>query len=145
MGSKKRIRNNVYVQEAIESFRKHLIKLRSFSKSKKVPEAQVNIEGLRKAIALLQKEDREVIERYWGLTGGINHSKRIFHHNLKDKALMDLRNRAQEAIKKLSKLELAIIYDDSVEKMVNFVMKKVNLDGGRDAPDLEIIKYLCML
>lgn len=142
MSAKKRKKANAYVPEALDSFAKDLSRIRIPSKSVNVPKSQVIPENIPEALNALSKEDRESIERYWGLTGAVNHSKRIGHHNTKDRALMDMQNRAVEALKKMSKLEIARIYDASVDRMIDMVSKKVDKDGVAHISDFESIKYL---
>ena len=142
MGASKRKKANAYVPEALDAFAKHLSKIRIPCKSVRVPKSQVIPENIPEALNALPKEDREIIERYWGLTGGPNHSERIRLYNFNDRAIFVMRNRANEALKKLSKLELARIYDASVDKMVDLISKKINRDGVSHISDLESIKYL---
>lgn len=142
MGSKRRKKGNTYVPEALKSFAKDLEMIRGVSKSANVPKSQVNIENIQKALEALPQEDRESVEKYWGLTGGPNHSKKIIFLKKNDRAMVDMRNRAIVALKKLSKLELARIYDASVDKMIDLINKKINKDGVSHISDFESTKYL---
>lgn len=142
LGAKKRKKANAYVPEALEALGKDLARIRIPSKSVSVPKSQVIFEKIPEALDALPKEDRECIERYWGLTGGVNHSKRIGRYNTNDRALFDMRNRAVEAIKKLSRLELARTYDASVDRMIQLVSLKINKEGVPYISDFESIKYL---
>lgn len=142
MGGKKRKKANAYVQEALESFVRDVTKIRIPSKSVKVPKSQVIPENIPQALDALSKEDRESIERYWGLTGGVNHSKRIGHHNTNDRAMLDMCNRAIEALKKMSKLEIARTYDASIDRMIDLVSLKINKEGVRYISDFQSVKYL---
>lgn len=142
MGNKKGKKAPAYVPEALESFAKDLAGIRIPSKSVNVPKSQVIPEKIPETLNALSKEDRENIERYWGLTGGVNHSKKMGRHNKKDQALFDMCKRAVEALKKMSNLELARTYDASVDRMINLVSKKINKDGVTYISDFDSVKYL---
>lgn len=140
LGSKKRKKANAYVPEGIDALAKDLARIRFPSKSVKIPKSQVIPERISEALDVLSKEDRECIERFWGLTGGVNHSKRGWRN--KDQALIDMRCRAVEALKKMSKLEIARIYDSSVDKMINLISSKINKEQLAHISDFESVKYL---
>lgn len=142
MGAKKGKKASAYVPEALETFAKDLARIRIPSKSVNVPKSQVIPEKIPEVLNALSKEDRESIERYWGLTGGVNHSKRMGRHNRKDQALFAMCKRAVEALKKMSNLELARIYDSSVDKMINLLISKINKDGITYISDFDSVKYL---
>ena len=142
MGIKTRKKASAYVPEALEAFGKDLSRIRIPSKSSNVPKSQVISENIPEGLDALPKEDRKSIERYWGLTGGINHSKRIGKHNTNDRALIDMLNKAVEALKKMSKLEIARTYDASVDRMIDLVNLKISKDGVSYISDFESVKYL---
>lgn len=139
MGTKKNVKE--YIPEAIKNLGEYLEKVR-LEGSKKLEKTRVNLEGLKKAIWALPKEDRENIEKFWGLTGGPNHSKKIAHLNIKDVAYIQMRNKALQSFSKLDKLDLASMYDESVQTLTNLVIKKVNKNGLPDISDMECVKYL---
>lgn len=104
----------------------------------------LNIDGLQKAVRALKREDREIIERFWGLNGGINHSKKLGHIPANDVAFMEMARKAVGASKKLLELDYAVMYDSSVSTSIEKVLNKVNRKG-LEVSDMECIKYLMIL
>lgn len=144
MRGKKKVK--LYLPEALENFGKSLanvkypgsIRNKLFSKLFSV---QFDLEGLQNAVRALPKADRERIERFWGLTGGPNHSKKMIHCNAKDVAYLDMRNLAILSLRKLLTLDYAIMYDSIVSTRVNLVARKIN-KNGLEITDVECVKYL---
>ena len=139
MGKSKR--NKSYIPEAFKAFGLYLENLRQQG-TKKLLKTKINLVGLEKAVYLLPKEDRETIERFWGLTGGTNHSKKLTSFTAKDVAFIQMRDKACQALSKLNRLDLARMYDDTVDTMVEMVNQKLNMSGCSDITEMDAAKYL---
>ena len=101
---------------------------------------RVNIENLEKAIKNLPVKDRENIEKFWGLTGGPNHSKKlIVRHN--DYAYHNMQKAAEISMIKLFEIDRVFIYDENLKKMSEFLSKKI-VQKETQISVIEAIKYL---
>lgn len=129
-----------YVPEALEHFGKDMLKIRQPSDSKN-KSCQVKLDGLQEAVQKLPKTEREKIEKFWGLTGGPNHSKRLGRSKSKDLAYREMRNMAILSLGKLLTLDYLTIYDPGVSMRINLLAKKVN-KNGLEISDIECVKYL---
>lgn len=138
MGSKKTTR--AYVSENLKSLASTLIYIRGTKKEGKVY-GNIDCEGLEKAIKSLPRKDRENIEKFWGLTGGINHSKKIADSVKKDDAFIRQSSQAIISLRNLFRLDYMSMFDNEVKKMLEFIIKKIN-KKGMPISDLEAIKYL---
>ena len=108
MGNKKQ---KGYVSEALKSLAKCLQDWRRDRTSKLgTPAFTVKLEGLEKAIKALPKNDRENIEKFWGLTGGVNHSKKIGILKLYDTAFNEMRRAAMDSISLLNEIDSLCLY-----------------------------------
>lgn len=130
-----------YIPEAFKTFGLYLETLRQQG-TKKLLKTRVNLEGLEKAIYLLPKEDRETIEKFWGLFGGTNHSKKLKTFASKDVAFIHMRDKACQALSKLNRLDFARMYDDTVDTLVEMVSRKLNMTGCFEFSEMEAAKYL---
>ena len=141
-GSKKS-KEKAYVPEALEHFGRCLISIRhsNTSSANKFGESQIKLDSLQEAVKSLPKADREEIEKFWGLTGGPIHSKKIIHFGTKDIAYREMRDRAIKALKTLLTLDYVIQYDLTVNAKVNLIARKINQEG-LEISDIECIKYL---
>ena len=140
MRGKKKL--ETYVPEALEHFRKCMLKVRKHSNKKsKSCKLEVDMEGLEKAIRTLDRTDRERIEKFWGLTGGPNHSKRIRCFFIKDVAFEKMRENAILSLSKLLTIDCIVMYDSTVEEKVKLIVQKIN-KNGLEISDIECIKYL---
>lgn len=142
MGGKKKAKVKDYIPETLEFFRKSLELVRQPSgREESVSKLQVNLVGLQSAIQALPKEDRENVEKFWGLTGGPNHSKKLVNTNTKDVAFFEMRNKAVLSLRKLHTLDYMIMYDESINALINVVSRKVD-KRGIDISDIEITKLI---
>lgn len=139
MGKNKKAK--AYIPEAFKAFGLYLENLRQQG-TKKLLKTTVNLIGLENAINLLSKEDRETIEKFWGLTGGTNHSKKLTSFTAKDVAFIQMRDKACQALSKLNRLDLARMYDDTVDTLVEMVNQKLNMSGCSKISEMEAAKYL---
>lgn len=131
-----------YVPKALESFGKCMLKVRQYANGKNnVRKVKIDMEGLTKAIGSLEKEDREQIEKFWGLTGGPNHSKRIGCVIRKDIAFKKMQDKAFMSLSKLITIKYLYMYDSNVVEQVEQVASKVDKQGLEIA-DVECVKYL---
>lgn len=138
MGGKKVVR--AYVQENLRFLAQTLVRLRQTKGDEKVYK-EIDHEGLEKAIKALPREDRENIERFWGLTGGINHSKKLGYSGKNDVAFFRQSNQAVTSLQMLFRLEYMCMFDKNLQAMVEILGKKLN-KKDMDISDLEAIKYL---
>lgn len=119
-----------YVPEALEYFKKCMELVRRPSgESNYSSKLKVDLEGLQKAVRLLPKNDREKIEKFWGLTGGPNHSKKLLRRDSKDIAYNEMANSAIVSLRKIFTLEYLMVYDSTVSFLIQKVNEKVNKDG----------------
>lgn len=139
MGNKK-AKDIDYVVENLEFFGRNLVNVRTSLDRSNCPYT-VKLDYLEKAIKNLPRKDRENIEKFWGLTGGPNHSKKIAA--AKDVAFITMRDAAITSMKKLFKLDYVFMYDEHLKSTVNLLMKKINKNGVQIC-DLDAIKYLIM-
>lgn len=131
-----------YIPENLEYLAKSLEQLR-YSKNEG-GKSKINLEELQKAIRLLERKDRKSIERFWGLNGGINHSKKLTSSKEKDAAFMMMSSNAIESLNKLFRLDYIYMYDEGLKEMVTKLAKKIN-KNLRNTSDVEAIKYLIAL
>lgn len=141
MGNKK-TKVNTYVQSALENFRKYLVQERKRGGGAQFEESQINLEGLEKAIRSMSRDDREYVEKFWGLTGGVNHSEKMWNPDRKNVAFINLRERAHISVRKLSRLEYVKMYYNCLDSLVEAVTKKINKQGYSHISDFECVKYL---
>ena len=139
MGRNKKVKT--YSPEAFAAFGKYLELLRQQG-TRKFFRTKVNLEGLEKALYELPKEDRENVEKFWGLTGGTNHSKKLTSYGAKDVAFIEMRDKASRGISKLSRLDFARMYDDTVDSLVEKVNRKLNKSGCPEVSGLDAAKYM---
>lgn len=137
MGSKKTPR--AYVLENLEHFAQDLVRFRDFGIVKKY--SAINLEGLQKAIMLIPRKERENVEHFWGLTGGINHSKKLFKMTNKDVALIRQSQDAITSLRSLFRLDYMYIYDDDLKAKVMHIAQKINTEREQIS-ELCAVKYL---
>lgn len=138
MGSKKA--NRPYVPENLEYLATNLMEIQGVGSDEKEYK-MIAIDGLESAIKALPKELRERVEKYWGLTGGINHSKKSRSYNLEDKAYILQRTNAIAAVRELFRIDYMYMYDMNVKKMIEFLSSKISR-SGMNVSDVEAVKYL---
>ena len=138
MGSKKE--NRPYVPENLEYLATNLMTMKGIRSDEK-EYRMVEIDGLESAIKALPKELRERVEKYWGLTGGVNHSKKMVSYNLEDKAYIVQRANAIAAVRELFRIDYMYMYDMNVKKMIEFLSSKIS-KKGINVSDVEAVKYL---
>ena len=109
---------------------------------KETPNIKVNLIGLEKAVKALPKKDRETIERFWGLNGGPNHSKKIGLTQKNDVAYQNMFKEAIQSFRKLFWVDYVNMYDENFNELVQIILKKVNKDNATKISDIEVIKYL---
>lgn len=140
MGGKKKTKAKDYIPEALEFFGKSLELVRlPNNANESVSTFQVNLQGLQRAIQSLPKEDRESVEKFWGLTGGPNHSKKLANSNIKDVAFLELRNKAIHSLRKLLTVDYMLIYNENLNALINTVSRKAD-KSGLTISDIEIAK-----
>lgn len=128
-----------YNPENLEFLAKHLGQLK-YSRSEG-GDAAINLEGLEIAIKALPRKDRENIERYWGLTGGTNHSKKLLTLNSKDVAFVRQSEEAVRSLRSLFRLDYMYLYDEGLKDMAHVLSRKID-KRGINISDLEAVKYL---
>lgn len=138
MGGKKTPK--AYVPENLEFLAKSLVQI-SGAKNEGKEYVIVNITELEKAIKKLPRKDKEKIERFWGLTGGVNHSKKLVSFNSKDKAFLTMCNEAIISLRILFRLDYMSMYNENLRNMIDYLARKIN-KGGMNVSDLDAIKYL---
>lgn len=141
MGNKKQ---KGYVPEALKSLAKSLQDLRR-DKALKLgsPSFTVDLEGLEKAIKMLPRKDREIIEKFWGLTGGTNHSKKIGILKFNDTAFNQMHRAAIESRSLLNAIDNLCLYSEITQKRIERLVPKLDKQGMQIS-DLEAIKYLML-
>jgi len=139
LGNKK---NQGYVPEALASLGKALELIRRPKKGVVgVPVLRVNLKGLETAVKAIPKKEREIIEKFWGLNGGTNHSKKIASCPANDVAYINMRNTAVVALRTLLQLDYMIQYDEHLDFLIGKIASKINRDEEKIS-DLECSKYL---
>lgn len=99
---------------------------------------KVNSDCLEKAVRNLPREDRKNVEKFWGLTGGPNHSRKLGVSN--DIAFIQMRDVAILSVRKLFGLDYVFMYDEHFKFLVRQLTKKIKKDGVQIS-DLDAIKY----
>ena len=128
-----------YIPENLEYLAKDLERIRGTkSHGTKKP---INQEELPKVIMKLPRKDRENIERFWELTGGINHSKNLVSLETKNVALLNMGNEAIRSLRNLFRLEYMYLYDPNIKALVDQLAEKIN-KKGTNISNLEAVKYL---
>jgi len=139
MGNKKQ---KGYVPDALKSLAKSLQDFRRDRTCKLgTPTFTVNLEGLEKAIKVLPRNDRENIEKFWGLTGGTNHSKKIGILKFYDTAFNEMRRAAIDSRNLLNEIDSLCLYSEITQKRIEALVPKFDKQGMRIS-DIEAIKYL---
>lgn len=139
MGKNKKIK--VYNLEALKSLREYLNTIRKDG-ANKIANTRINLEGLQEAVTHLPKNDRENVEKFWGLTGGVNHSKKMRKVAGKDVAYIKMMRQAAKSAIQLTKLDYVAMYDEALQRLVEFAISKINKEGCEHMSDLQCVKYL---
>lgn len=137
MREKKKVKE--YDPKALESLARSILLIRQADEGRRKP--ILKLDGLQKAVRALEKEDRERIERFWGLTGGTDHSKKFGRISSKDVAFIEMSKNAVLSLRKLLTLDYLVMYDAVVGKQIDLIAKKVNF-AGLEISDKECVKYL---
>lgn len=128
-----------YIPENLEFLAKSVAKLKC------APEAEsftsIDFVGLQKALRQLPRKDRERIEHFWGLSGGINHSKKLSSLNNKDIAFVKMSNEAINSLSILFRLDYLYLYDKDLQNMVRELSTKFN-KNHLNISDVDAVKYL---
>lgn len=127
-----------YVLENLEYFVETLKEIRKTKDGEK-HYFRPSLANLQRTIETLPKEHRQNIEKFWGLTGGINHSKR--NVTAKDGAFIQMRKMAVDSLKLLFRLEYVVVYDEYIKARISRLIKKIN-KNGIEISDLDAVKYL---
>lgn len=131
-----------YLPEALEYFKKCMELIRRPSEySTYSSKLQVDTDGLQKAVQTLPKLDRERVEKFWGLTGGPNHSKKMTRRDAKDIAFNEMASLAVVSLRKMFTLDYLMIYDFTVSTLISKIISKVNQEDVAIS-NSEIIKLL---
>jgi len=95
----------------------------------RVSELRVNLKGLERCIKKLPKVHKERMEKFYGLTGGPNHSKKIGKYSKKDVAFINMYNATLESLQELIRHDHMIMFDEEYAKAVEGIVKKVDKKG----------------
>lgn len=139
MGKNKK--SKVYILEAVKSLGEYLDTIRKDG-ANKIPNTRINPKGLQEAVMNLPKNDRENIEKFWGLTGGPNHSKKMRQFDGKDVAYIQMMRQGVGSAIQLMRLDYVAMYDEALQGLVEFAISKINKEGCEHLSDLECVKYL---
>lgn len=131
--------SKAYIPENLEYFARSLVRVRGSLENGGFN--SIDLAGLQNAVILLPRQDRKNIEHFWGLTGGINHSKRISSLNSNDIAFIKMRNEAADSLNKLFRLDSLYLYDTRFKGLVERLAKKINTCGIKIS-NVDAIKYL---
>ena len=128
-----------YIPENLEYLAKNLAQIRVSRMNGGT--SAVSCDGLRAAICQLQRKDKEKIEKFYGLNGGINHSKKLGISTSKDIAFKRMFDEVLVVIRRLLRLDYMYMYNVDLKKTIWSLLKKID---KRDVniDDIEIIKYL---
>lgn len=130
-----------YIPNALEYFKNDLLTIRQRSKCKTSYRNCIDVIGLQEAVHRLPKNQREKIERFWGLNGGTNHSRRLGRDNSRDIAYKKMCSEALEAVEELQTLDYLKFYDQSISIQIDLIARKIN-KKGLEISDMECVKYL---
>jgi len=108
---------------------------------RRAPTLKVNLEGLEKSVKVLPKVHRERIEKFWGLTGGINHSKKMAKSKQNDIAYIDMYKAAVVSLREILKTESIVMYDEQFADLIERLVRKLDRTGT-NISDMEAVKYL---
>lgn len=128
-----------YNQENLRYLGECMRKIRQPIKGGNIPPMEVELSGLEKALQLLSKESRKKVEQFWGLYGGINHSKKLGIHL--DQAFKKLTSEALNALREMFKLIYIVCFDHNARALVKKIAEKVD-KGSDEISDLEAVQYL---
>lgn len=137
-------RTKAYELEALENLGVTLAKASPPIGENEFPPIKANSDGLEKAIRMLPKKDRENVEKFWGLTGGTNHSKKVGLFTSKDIAYQEMFNKAIKSMRKLYSISFLDMYDDNLKFFIYRLSRKVKNNAIYDISNLEVIKYIVM-
>ena len=136
---RKNVTTKQYDQKNLQSFSKRLFIIRNNIDNGRTP-LRINLECLETAIKGLPEKDRENIEKFWGLTGGTNHSRKlIVRHN--DQAYKNMQTAAELSMLKLFELDRVFVYDENLKQMIEFLYNKIKFKRVQ-VKKLDAIKYL---
>ena len=110
-------------------------------KMMRVNELRVSLRGLEESIKKLPKIHRERIEKFFGLNGGPNHSKKIGRHNKNDVAFVNMFNATTDSLKELIRHEHMMRFNEEYVKIVNTIVKKVD-KKEIFISDYDIVSYI---
>lgn len=141
MGKKKRAED--YDKEALITLARNINHCRKPRPEVKIPELQISLEKLKEVIQILSRDDREALERFWGLIPGTRkHYMRFPKRNKKDIALAYMFDNSKKAIYSLMKIEYLHIYAENVQVLIADLVKKMDKAGAEEVSDIDAIKYL---
>lgn len=131
--------SKAYIPENLEYFARSLIRIRGTLENGGFNAIDLN--GLQRAVIQLPRQDRKNIEHFWGLTGGINHSKKSSTISSNDIAFVRMRNEAADSLNKLFRLDSLYLYDKKLMNLVEQLAKKID-KCNINISDIDAIKYL---
>ena len=143
MGKKKQKAN--YDKGRLRNLAAQICRIRKPTSKGGIPAIKVDIEGLEKALLKLERKEREVMERFWGLIPGTpDHSQYHFSAARKsnDIAHNIMADKVVEVIKKLVSFEYLYLYDKGLKKLVDNILTKINKAGVEEISDMNAVKYL---
>ena len=139
MGNKKR--QQAYDSKNLELIGRTLAGIKGVREDGKKVDINIDYTGLENAIKSLPREHRENIEKFWGLTGGINHSKKLVLFGKKDEAFTRMSNQAVRSLRSLFRVDYMSMYDKEFKNAIEYLLKKINKDDT-EISDLDAIKYI---
>ena len=143
MGKKKRKAN--YDKSRLRNLAAQISRIRKPTSKGGIPAIKVDMEGLEEALLRLEKKEREVMEKFWGLIPGtpdhsayhfsaIRKTNNVAHNIMADKVV--------EVIRKLISFEYLYLYDKGMKNLVDNILAKINKKGVENISDVNAVKYL---
>lgn len=109
----------------------------------------LSLDGLEVAIKKMPKDQREIVEKFFGLLPGtINHSikyqawENTFPRKPLDVSMATLSQKAHDYIMYLYSLDYSVLYDGNLQPIISKLLTKIDRTNISGLTDLEIIKYL---
>ncbi len=145
--AKKKRKDVAYEREGLQcvadSLQKNKLQLSSYKKE------LFNLDGLEVAIKKMPKDQRESIEKFFGLLPEtINHSikykawEKSFPRKPLDVSMATLSKKAHDDVMYLYSLDYSILYDENLTPVISKLLTKIDRTNISGLTDLEILKYL---
>lgn len=119
-----------YDKGALRDLGTAMCKIRRPQEGGVIPRLTIDLQGLERAIRSINRENRERIEKFWGLNGGTNFSKKPI--GSKDIALENMQRNALLAIREIFSMDYMFLYDMKFQKLIEDIGKKVKKPEGVD-------------